>query len=304
MAKNSLIEDIFEIVFKNHVAGIVISVISACGGFYLSSKVAPVGAKPADIMFIPLQHMIGSVLYILSVVVLFISGIGYIFTSFKRKKQSAYFGTRRTLDDIKNLSWKEFEEFVGSLFGKLGYSVEVTGGLDDGGVDLILKKDGRVSLVQCKNYRVSKVSLSHVRDFYGAMNANLNYEAGYFITTGMFTLDAKHFAEDKPIELIDGAKLMDYVRMTSQTKVPSSSSARSNFDPVYSDTASVRRTSQKVEQKEPVTTVNSLKAPVCPRCGANMVQRTAMKGERVGQKFWGCLNFPKCHATKLFIDNN
>jgi len=33
-----------------------------------------------------------------------------------------------------------------------------------------------------------------VRDFYGAMNANLNYEVGYFITTGIFTLDAKQFA--------------------------------------------------------------------------------------------------------------
>jgi restriction system protein len=80
---------------------------------------------------------------------------------------------------------------------------------------LIVKKDGRSSLVQCKNYRVSKVSLSMVRDFYGAMNANLNFEAGYFITTGMFTLEANHFADDKPIELIDGAKLMDYARLGS-----------------------------------------------------------------------------------------
>jgi len=52
----------------------------------------------------------------------------------------------------------------------LGYSVEVTGGSSDGGVDLVVKKDGKTSLVQCKNYRVSKVSLSMVRDFYGAIN--------------------------------------------------------------------------------------------------------------------------------------
>lgn len=87
----------------------------------------------------------------------------------------------------------------------MGYTVEVTGGLDDGGIDLIVKKDRKTSFVQCKKYQTSKVGLSMVRDFYGAMNANLNFEAGYFITTGMFTLEARHFADDKPIELIDGA---------------------------------------------------------------------------------------------------
>ena len=69
-----------------------------------------------------------------------------------------------------------------------------TGGLKDGGICLTVRKDRKTSLVQWKNYRVSKVSLSMVRDFYGAMNANLNYEVGYFITTGIFTLDAKQFA--------------------------------------------------------------------------------------------------------------
>lgn len=290
MAKKSILEDIFEIAFKNHIAGIILSVIFVCIGFYLNSKVAPVGAKPADIMFIPMQHMIGSVLYILSTVVLVISGIGYVVNSIKKKKQTAYFGTRRTLGDIKNLSWKEFEEFTGSLFEKLGYAVEVTGGLDDGGIDLIIRKDGKTSFVQCKKYQTSKVSLSMMRDFYGAMNANLNFESGYFITTGIFTLEAKHFAEDKPIELIDGAKLMDYVRLTSQRDLPSGSRT---LEPVYSKEREVP------QEKKPVSNIKAPKVPVCPKCGVNMVLRTAKKGEKVGSQFWGCPNFPKCRATKL-----
>lgn len=217
--------------------------------------------------------MFGKISYFISVLVLIFGGIGFIVTSIKRKKQTAFFGTRRSLEDIRNLSWKEFEEFIGSLFVKLGYSVEVTGGLQDGGVDLIVKKDGRTSLVQCKNYRVSKVSLSMVRDFYGAMNANLNFEAGYFITTGMFTLEAKHFADDKPIELIDGAKLMDYVRLGSVGATPPG---------------------------KPVSDIKPTKALVCPKCGADMVLRTATKGDKVGSQFWGCSTYPKCHATKLF----
>ncbi len=110
-----------------------------------------------------------------------------------------------------------------------------------------------------------------VRDFYGAMNATLNFEAGYFITTGMFTLEAKHFADNKPIELIDGAKLMDYVDMAeSRGAVPGKS---------------VGSTPSKV--------------PVCPKCGASMVLGTAKKGDKVSSQFWGCSTFPKCHASKI-----
>ena len=34
--------------------------------------------------------------------------------------------------------------------------------------------------------------------------------------------------------------------------------------------------------------------PTCPNCGAIMVLRTAKKGKNIGEKFWGCPNYPKC----------
>ena len=39
-------------------------------------------------------------------------------------------------------------------------------------------------------------------------------------------------------------------------------------------------------------------APVCPKCGGELVQRAATKGQYAGQKFWGCSNFPKCKFVK------
>jgi restriction system protein len=36
--------------------------------------------------------------------------------------------------------------------------------------------------------------------------------------------------------------------------------------------------------------------PVCPKCGADMVLRTAMKGDNAGNQFWGCSKFPKCRG--------
>jgi len=36
----------------------------------------------------------------------------------------------------------------------------------------------------------------------------------------------------------------------------------------------------------------------CPKCGASLVERTAKKGPRAGQKFSGCSSFPKCRYIK------
>ncbi len=38
-------------------------------------------------------------------------------------------------------------------------------------------------------------------------------------------------------------------------------------------------------------------SPVCPKCSIPMVKRMAKHGERAGQPFWGCVNYPKCRQT-------
>lgn len=61
-------------------------------------------------------------------------------------------------------------------------------------------------------------------------------------------------------------------------------------NPVYSD-ATV--------QKEHLNNVyNNLHNPVCPKCGKQMVLRTAQKGKSIGSQFWGCSGFPGCKYTK------
>ena len=36
----------------------------------------------------------------------------------------------------------------------------------------------------------------------------------------------------------------------------------------------------------------------CPKCGSEMVLRTAKSGKNVGNKFWGCSQFPKCRSIQ------
>ena len=42
---------------------------------------------------------------------------------------------------------------------------------------------------------------------------------------------------------------------------------------------------------------DTLIIPSCPKCNSKMIQRTAKKGARQGQTFYGCSQFPKCRGV-------
>lgn len=43
---------------------------------------------------------------------------------------------------------------------------------------------------------------------------------------------------------------------------------------------------------------------ICPRCGGNLVLRTANRGINTGKQFWGCTNYPKCRYIRNIDDIN
>ena len=53
-----------------------------------------------------------------------------------------------------------------------------------------------------------------------------------------------------------------------------------------------QKINENIETKK--QTVSDTVGKVCPKCGNNMVLRTAQKGQHVGKQFWGCTNYPKC----------
>ena len=60
----------------------------------------------------------------------------------------------------------QFEREVGLVFKRMGYKVEVTRGSGDGGVDIIMYKDGLKYIVQCKHYK-RPLGPEAVRSLYG-----------------------------------------------------------------------------------------------------------------------------------------
>lgn len=186
------------------------------------------------------------------------------------------------LDSLRHIPWKDFEYLVAEAFRRQGYAVEYS--LDhgpDGGVDIELKKNGRVSLVQCKQWKNGSVGVAVVREMFGILHARHADEV-FIATTGGFTADAAAFAKGKPIILMDGAALWKMVSDV-QAEIESTPDAPK---PIATPTG------KRSRETAPAAT-----APECPRCGGEMVRRVSGKGYTPGRPFWGCTRYPSCQGT-------
>ncbi|KGE18827.1 hypothetical protein PWYN_05210 [Paenibacillus wynnii] len=117
-----------------------------------------------------------------------------------------------TLDTRTNLLQMDpfdFEHLVCNLFSKIGLESRLTRSSRDGGVDVIAFDPrpvfGGKYVIQAKRYK-NTVEVAAVRDLYGTM-MNENASKG-IVTTSTYGPDARSFAKDKPIELIDGRVLL------------------------------------------------------------------------------------------------
>jgi restriction system protein len=93
--------------------------------------------------------------------------------------------------------------------------------------------------------------------------------AAKIVATTTFTADAVAFAKAKPIELVDSKALLRLVR----------------------DVQTSRGLTISSDEPDHLT-------PTCPSCSTPMVMREARSGKYAGQKFWGCVNYPKCRGTR------
>jgi restriction system protein len=194
--------------------------------------------------------------------------ISAITSVFKRRKRKQLISHQKSIETLRETHWSDFEILVGEAFRRKGYSVSenMIGGAD-GGIDLSLSKDGKLHIVQCKQWRSSKVSVSVVREMFGVMKA-ANAESVFIVASGTFTKDAIAFARGLPIELIGGHELLELI-----------TDVQSNVD------------------KSP--SIDNETVSQCPKCASPLVKRIAKQGAHKGNEFLGCSSFPKCR----FIQN-
>lgn len=116
------------------------------------------------------------------------------------------------LKELASLRPDTFEEFVAELFEALGYEVDRVGGSGDEGVDLRVRKNNLLAIVQCKySQGKSVVGSPELQKFLGSVHHTSSHK-GFFVTTRTFSLAAERFVADHPIELIDGPRLVELVQ--------------------------------------------------------------------------------------------
>ncbi len=196
------------------------------------------------------------------------------FSAFNAWRKRKLLDNQKNIRTIRSLTWREFEELVAEAFRRQGYTVienQTIGA--DGGIDIRLKKNGALHLVQCKNWKTSKVGVKVVREMYGVMVSE-NASSVKIIISGVFTQEAHNFSIDKPIDLVDGAQLEKLI-VNVQTSAPNVNSTQTLFRKNISESNAA-----------------------CPRCGESLILRTAKKGKNAGGQFLGCSTFPKCRHTQ------
>ena len=200
----------------------------------------------------------------------------------------------KSADALDNMSWREFEMLVGEAFRLQGYRATEQGGAGpDGGIDLVLGRGTETFLVQCKQWKAFKVSVTVVRELYGVMAAK-GAAGGFVITSGRFTEDAAEFASGRNIKLIDGPLLHGLIKQANNARSASGTLHR----PVSSGSPSPTLTPAPAPRAaSPLSLVNR-STPSCPTCGSSMARRKASRGANAGSEFWGCATYPACNGTR------
>jgi len=164
---------------------------------------------------------------------------------------------------LEEIDWYQFEKFCAALLEGDGFRVERKGGArPDGGVDLIVEKNGERGLIQCKHWRTWIVKENVVREMLGSMT-HFKVAQGAIYTLKGWTAPAERFATEHDITLVNGAEL--------------AASAHFQFS------------ASRLEEL-----LNST-AHHCPKCEAPMVER---KG--AFKTFWGCSNYGRTRCTGKF----
>ena len=241
----------------------------------------PIQTIPGQISYMVVEQMGRTLAYYGQYVLPLLFLLGALTSFFKQRKRKnlvRIVGSGKTDNPLHDINWKDFEMLVGEVFRIRGFTViENDSGGADGGIDLVLKKDGEIFLVQCKQWRAYKVSVSVVRELLGVM-VTKGAAGGFVVTSGIFTSEAQSFAKGQNIELIDGSILTAMIKKTH--------GMTSN---------KVDRAKKNVLESTPSTTTAE---PSCPQCGNAMVKRVARKGANSGKNFWGCVEFPRCRGMR------
>lgn len=170
------------------------------------------------------------------------------------------------VEKLRATDWYQFEKVVGLIYQSQGYILHRRGGANpDGGIDLIIEKNGERAAVQCKRWKKWKLDVPKVRELFGAMTHE-GIPRGVMVSLNGFTLDAKQLAVEHNIDIVHDENLCVMITGLSQ------------------------------ELQKKVVEMLDDETKHCPKCEALMIWRTPKPGKKQFVPFWGCSRYPQCYG--------
>jgi len=111
-----------------------------------------------------------------------------------------------SITDVDQMTGRQFEEYVGTLFEGNGYRVTYTQATGDFGADLILKKGREVIVVQAKRYK-SSVGVAAVQEVIPAVKM-YHANAAWVVSNSYYTKAAMTLAKSNHVKMIDRDELI------------------------------------------------------------------------------------------------
>jgi restriction system protein len=188
---------------------------------------------------------------------------------YPQKNESLYWNK----EFLRKIDWKLYEDICMEYLRIKNCDADVTCTGADGGIDIkVNDKNGKViALAQCKSWN-KPIGVSLIRELFGIMAAE-KVKHGIFLTTSIFSNEAKQFAQSKPLLLIDGEefiKAINLLRLEDKKRI------------------------------EILVNQDDYSTPTCVHCNLKLVKRTTKSGPNAGRIFWGCVNYPTCKVTMHF----
>jgi restriction system protein len=115
--------------------------------------------------------------------------------------------------EIRAMQWPNVQLLLAEAFRQEGFLVKEIGGE---AADMVLFRDERTYLVDCRHWSASEVGANAPGQLYGAMG-RLGAKGGFVVTTGTFTSDALDFARGLNVVLIAGRELARMLELSKET---------------------------------------------------------------------------------------
>ena len=138
-----------------------------------------------------------------------------VYVAWKQLRAPSGRRVARTLERLRAMSWNEFSDAIEKGFRRDGYTVKRL----NAGADFELVQGSRSTLLACKRWKAMRTGVEPLRELEEARRALMDKgtaTACIYVATGEVTAQARAFAAERGIRVLEGAELASSVVLAAK----------------------------------------------------------------------------------------